>query len=511
MKIALISIYGVDNLGPRHLHSVLTRSGHDVHLIFLKEAFFDDFCPPSQKEYKVLIGLLKQLKPDVIGVSVGAFMFAEIALRLILEIKSWFPGPVILGGVYPTLFPERCIHFSDIVCVGAGEEAFLELLDNIESGKAIDHIKNLWVRGKTGQITKNHIRDINGVLEYSPYLGDQNKYFIEDDRVSYIDPLRVRAFRYHTQVTCGCPFACSFCSETAFKKLYAGKSTMRKRSVQNIIAELINAKKELPDISMIVFSNEIFPSQKEWVRDFAREYKRHVDLPFWCLFNPICIDGQQLGLLKDAGMAFVNMGVQSGSERIRKEVFNRPETLRDVIGGVSECWEKGIIPTLDFIVDNPYEDKQDKISTLKLIYTLKRPFDVRLFSFVYMPRSVLADTALSEGRIKAEEIERAFTLPASSDSILANISKKRSREELVYICLMAIASKCLLPEKPAIFLLNYKLSTKFPLFQLLVFFTMFSGWVYFFTRWLKFSQKRSMIKYIKKLPYYIKYVFTIIK
>ena len=45
--------------------------------------------------------------------------------------------PIVWGGIHPTLFPQDCIKYVNIVCVGDGEDAVLDLAKAIENKKPI--------------------------------------------------------------------------------------------------------------------------------------------------------------------------------------------------------------------------------------------------------------------------------------------------------------------------------------------------------------------------------------
>jgi radical SAM superfamily enzyme YgiQ (UPF0313 family) len=488
---------------------VLTKNGHTVHLIFFKHAFYDDFSSPTEKELKILCALIQTLNLDILSISIGPFFLARMAERISEEIRGWFTGPVVWGGLYPTLMPQRCIPFTDLLCIGEGEEAFLELVNNLSEGKPPDSIKNLWVKKKNGEVIKNPVRPISPDLEYSPDLTGKNKYFIQNNRLSYFDPIRLFSFQYYTSATRGCPYSCSFCPESSFRKIYGHNRPIRKRSIENIISELANVKNALPDVRVIAFTDETFPAEREWMVDFTREYKRRVNLPFWCLFNPRLLNEDNVVLLKDAGLSFLGMGVQSGSRRIREDIFKRPESLEEIRRGVLECKKHNIVPNLDFIVDNPFENRQDRYATLSFLQSLPKPFEVSLFSLYFLPNTQLADTALKNALVSSEEIEKIYQ--AVPESTMATTSKKRPREELIYICLIALTGKKFIPRAVTSFLIRSKKTARFPLCLIVVALTQFLSYLYFIDKFLRYSRKRSIIKDVKRVLHYAKYALHVIR
>ena len=66
--------------------------------------------------------------------------------------------PIIYGGVHAAISPELCIKEADIVCIGEGEGALLELINALEKKKPINKIKNLWIKSSKGIINKSSLQ-----------------------------------------------------------------------------------------------------------------------------------------------------------------------------------------------------------------------------------------------------------------------------------------------------------------------------------------------------------------
>ena len=59
--------------------------------------------------------------------------------------------------VFPTFAPDICIEDEniDLVCVGEGENALIDLCKKIETGQDYSDVTNLWVK-KDGKIIKKN-------------------------------------------------------------------------------------------------------------------------------------------------------------------------------------------------------------------------------------------------------------------------------------------------------------------------------------------------------------------
>jgi hypothetical protein len=117
------------------------------------------------------------------------------------------------------------------------------------------------------------------------------------------------------------------------------------------------------------------------------------------------VDEQKVTLMKDAGLWCATMGIQSGSERIRKECYER-ETPNEMVIRAAEIFAKhGVRRNFDFIGDNPYENDQDRYATMELLARLPKPFYFNFFSLTYFPGVELTDRCLRDGHIQPDDLE----------------------------------------------------------------------------------------------------------
>jgi len=102
---------------------------------------------------------VEKFKPDLIGLSTTEDMY-ELGLKFLDTIKSYKlknKVPVIAGGVFPTFAPEIVIKekLIDIVCVGEGENALIELCKKIKNKENFDDLTNCWVKTIGPEYLKN--------------------------------------------------------------------------------------------------------------------------------------------------------------------------------------------------------------------------------------------------------------------------------------------------------------------------------------------------------------------
>ena len=135
----------------------------------------------------------------------------------------------IVGGVFPTSAPEKIIRHKeiDIICIGEGEDAFLELCNRLREGKEYMDTYNLWLKKENGEIIKNPIRRaIN--IENNP-LPDFSLF--EEER--FYRPMAGKIYKmFPVETHRGCPYQCAYCNSPAqidlYKEMHAGNFFRKK-------------------------------------------------------------------------------------------------------------------------------------------------------------------------------------------------------------------------------------------------------------------------------------------
>ncbi|GIW44480.1 MAG: hypothetical protein KatS3mg077_1762 [Candidatus Binatia bacterium] len=99
------------------------------------------------------------------------------------------------------------------------------------------------------------------------------------------------------------------------------------------------------------------------------------------------------------------MGIQSGSERIRRDCYERETSDETIVSACRLLAKYGIVRNLDFILDNPYETVEDRWATVELLARLPKPFYANFFSLTYFPGVELTERALRDGYITRDDVE----------------------------------------------------------------------------------------------------------
>jgi len=394
-RVVLISLYLFDSVPVRCLHSFVARHGYSVDSIFLKEYYPETKKNPTAREIGLLIDTLRQLHPDVVGISVGS-PFEDVARTITAHIRRQMDPIIVWGGAYPTLMPEDCLTYADYVFVGEGEETFVTFLDRLNEGIDVSGCKGIWMK-KDNAVVNNGFT-LNESADFSVFadFSNEHKYYIENDRIgkkvedvvgiSHKVLMGTHAFTqmYHIITKKDCIYQCSYCPDGALRNLYAHVQ-FKRRSVDNVIAELRHAQDTI-GIKAVCFHDDIFTVNEAWVGEFTRKYSAGIRLPFMINSHFFHFHDRMLADLKNAGLRVIRVGIQSGSARSNK-LFHRPFDRAKVVAMAELIHRHAIYPIYDIIVNNPFEDDADKQATYDLLIELPRPFKLYIHPFMLYPRS----------------------------------------------------------------------------------------------------------------------------
>jgi radical SAM superfamily enzyme YgiQ (UPF0313 family) len=237
-------------------------------------------------------------------------------------------------------------------------------------------------------------------------LSPVNKYYLGWGAWRDVARWDALAISYDVMGVRGCPFECTFCIHNFTRKATEGLGTyIRRRSVEHVLRELRAAVAERPLLKMIAFSDDIFSPPRPWLDEFCERYPREVGLPFMIWTYPRMVDAEKIAKMRAAGLWAATMGIQSGSERIRRDCYERETSNEEILGACRILAGHGVVRNLDFIGDNPYETEEDWAETLDLLSRLPRPFYFNYFSLTYFPGVDLTERALRDGHIAPDDVE----------------------------------------------------------------------------------------------------------
>ncbi len=407
-NVMLIAFYNKKALGVRYLETALVNAGYNVRNVFYKDFNSQNPKPTTETELELLKKDIEDKKPLFIGLSAMSSMYLDTVNAVTDMIKTEFDIPVFCGGAFSTMCPEYFLNRGiDGVLRCEGERSIVKLADAIFEGKSWHDIPCLGYK-RNSEIILNPIDDIpNDIDEYGiPTINSKNACYIGDGVLKEGDP-QLDTLSYEVVASRGCPFTCSYCASNNLKHfLPKGVRGVRTRSVKSVIDELKVAKKECKNVKFVHFYDEIFPNLPGWVDEFCVEYKRHINYPFTIWSHPKMTDLEVLKKLVKVGLTEVIMGIQTGSERIRREIFHRYETSDDIVEATKTIRASGVFWTsYDFMLQHPFETLQDLKDSYYLGKRLQTPYELQLHGLNFLPGTDIVQIAIDQGHYTKEEMD----------------------------------------------------------------------------------------------------------
>lgn len=391
---------GYENLGIEYLSARLLQNGYRTRL-FLDPILFDEsgfirhrtlakwFSHDAQ-----IVRSIKEYKPDLICLSVLSDNY-QWTCKWTSLIKANMKAPIVVGGIHPSSVPESVIQNKNIdyLCVGEGDDAIVDLARVLSEKKHPRNIKNIWCKDN-GSTIQNEVR---------PLISDLNNLPFADKDLFYSNiPAWNR--NYSIITSRGCPFACSYCCNNVLKSIYnKEKNGLRRRSVENIIAELLHAKDRYAP-EHIAFIDEVFNFDKEWLLTFLKEYRSKIALPFSCFIFPDLMDDEMARCLKKAGCDKVQMGVQMIDENKRSKLMHRNSSNTKITQCITACKEAGIYVVCDIILGFPQTDNKDLAEAVKF-FGKSTPDHIEIFWLRYYPKTEISEWALEQGHLTTEDYQ----------------------------------------------------------------------------------------------------------
>jgi radical SAM superfamily enzyme YgiQ (UPF0313 family) len=402
VKVVMVAM-GAQNVSLEILSAVLKQHGHQTELVF-DRAMFDDkqymtvgFLKRLFSDRKYIEKQLREMDADLFAFNVFTDNY-KWSLEMATYIKQHRDTPIIFGGIHPTIVPERVMRHQcvDYICIGEGEEAILELVEQLEAGKPADNIPNIWSR-VDGNVKSNAPRPQQPNLDNLPRP--------DKDLFAKAWPLKGYCI---TVTNRGCIYSCSYCMEN-FKKKWESDNQLgafiRERSVDAVIAELKELKEKY-GVRYIDIKNNILSASRKWTAEFCERYPKEVGVPFRIMGHPITINEWSAPLLKSAGCHHVQLGVESMNARIRKDFLLRSESTEEITGAIEAMETAGIKYSCDFILGLPGETEADLVQAIEMLANKRRLIRASVFWLEYLPKVAITDMALGEGLIDDAEVDK---------------------------------------------------------------------------------------------------------
>lgn len=421
MKVGFY-VQATEHVSVEILSAVLKQAGHTTEAFFDPRIWRDGYC--YNKTLSKLFNLEDMLVDEILRSDVDIMCFSVVtdnyatALRVAAKLKAETNIPTIFGGVHCTSVPERVAVKPqvDYTVVGEGEYPLLELVESLSRDERPTKIPNVICKDASGELIVNAPRPTISDLDSLPFL---------DKDVFYDKLPSFHQKRYITSASRGCVYACTFCNNSMYKRMYnkAGNGKWhRRRSVDNFLEELTTAHKKY-NYEYAFFWDEIFIDNREWLEEFCDKYGRALGIPFWCYGYARFINQEIVDMMEQAGCREMNIGVQTIRPETRK-IIKRGDRNSKIVDAIRMLGNSKIFLSTGNILQLPGQPVEEALE-LAEFYNENR-VNLPIVGFLrYYPRTDIVEAGLEYGAITEEDVEELeeaatenpFTVSTSKDSI----------------------------------------------------------------------------------------------
>ena len=369
---------------------------------------------------------IKSFNPDLIAFSIVENNYA-CSKRLFRLIKKITKAPIIAGGLFPTIKPELFIEDKnvDIVCVGEGEHAIVELAKKLDRSQDISNISNLIVKNKKKVIRNKFAR----YYDWEPLIFQDWSIF---DKRHLLKPFMGKMQRTgFFELSRGCPYNCSYCINHLSQEIFKGLGRYNREKPLEYAIKEISHMKDAYGLELVFFNDENFLTMKnERLLEFCDKYQSRINLPFFIMTRAdTLLDEQKIAKLKKAGCITIGIGVESGNEEMRKKLLNKniPNSVYE--RAFELCHKYGIRTTANIMMGLPFETEENILESAQFCRKLQaRSLSLSIFAPYQGTR--LRDICVDNGFVK----DRLYRNIATINHSILNMPQLSSKkiEELYY-------------------------------------------------------------------------------
>ncbi|MBF0463740.1 MAG: radical SAM protein [Nitrospirae bacterium] len=327
---------------------------------------------------------LKDYRPDMVGISLLSVEVGS-ALKISQLVKEYNPSCYVLwGGLHPSFMADESLMLPevDFVIRGEGEYPTLELCRALEGHTPLSSVESLSFK-ENGKIIHNPVRMAVENVDDIP--------FPARDAVLYPETFDFKSLGSMI-VSRGCPFRCTFCSSRNF-----WDKKVRMRSPGNVIKE-IQLLKETYGTNFIMFWDDSFTINRTVIEKYCKSLiESKVNVSWKTATRADLIDEPLLELMTKSGCVKLEIGVESGSDRIKK-IISKDVSNEQIKKAFSLISKKGIGVGGFFMAGFPDETLEDLAETFKLMQELKAG-ELAFNIFDPMPGSTEYEKCIAEGLV----------------------------------------------------------------------------------------------------------------
>ena len=325
MDVVFITLKAREALafGIMSLAGALRGAGHNVQLV-------------QGDDVQALARHPRVQAADVLAMSATTGLHRKYVLWA-RQLRRRFPDKaLVMGGPHPTFFPEVIAEASlDGVCIGEGEESFPEFLEALAGG--LRRVPpGWWIRRDAGAGAVQRGEERPPPLDLD--LLSPPAYDILYGQTAAYRSAPNKAFL----ATRGCPYNCTYCFNRTLNQRYRKYGCrLRTRDPEALVDDIQEVRRRW-GVKLTWFLDANFVAHRPWLEAFASCYRRRVGLPYMCKLRPERATARVVRTLVASNCTAVGVGLEAGSERLRRTVLGRPVSDQAILDGCRRLKAHGI-------------------------------------------------------------------------------------------------------------------------------------------------------------------------
>ena len=385
----------------------INYSEHRVNLLNVRKFDIEKDLGITRKE-----GMLDDFRraveafaPDLMIFTVveDTFLQSLGMLRAVEDLKI----PHLMGGVFPTMAPERCIEAPEVKLIGPGEgeETVVDVSEAVRTGAPLENIPGTWWKTDDGAIHKLPQRPLVNINQLRPDFS-----LFDDSRFNR--PMGGRIFKMiPVESYRGCPFACTYCNspgQRAFSSEHDLGNFMRRKSMETLRDELrCYVERYSPDF--VFFTDDSFLARpRQEIFDFCDMYEEF-NLPFFFNTRAENCDPEILARVKEVNCYRIALGIEAGNQQYRNKVLRRKITNDEIIKRFKWIADSGVAFSINLIIGFPGETRELVMDTVELVRAIQGYDSVTSFIFTPYHGTTLRQVAVKNGWLDPATITRHNT------------------------------------------------------------------------------------------------------
>jgi len=312
----------------------------------------------------------------------------------------------LLVGGHVAAVPKRTLleEEVDFVCGGEGPITTSELIKALKTANPdFSKVRGLWYLHGDDAISTSPAPNVQSLDNEMPDIAwdllPVDRYRAHNWHCfDHIDSRQPYGALY---TTLGCPFKCTFCCiQAPFKSgekalgIKEKINSYRRWSPQTVLAQIDTLVKRF-DVKNIKFADEIFVLNQghvDGICDLIIE--RGYDLNIWAYARVDSINNKIVKKMKRAGIKWLCLGIESGSQRVRSDV-RKGYSQEDLFKAVDIVRSNGIYIIANYLFGLPEDDLNSMKETLDIAVDLNTEF-ANFYCAMAYPGSELYKQALEK-------------------------------------------------------------------------------------------------------------------